>query len=492
MKLYLHNTMSGNKEEFVPLHPGKVKMYCCGVTPYDHVHIGHARTFASYDLLFRTLQDHGFDIDWARNITDIDDKIITKSNNEGIHFLDLVKRYVDEQDNMLHALCVHDPKHKPRATEHIPQIIDIISRLIEKGLAYANPSGAYYRVRKFAQYGKLSKNKIEDLQKGARVEIDENKEDPLDFALWKVAKPGEPCWPSPWGDGRPGWHIECSAMIHSLFGETIDIHMGGRDLRFPHHEAEIAQSEGLTGKTFANFWMHTGMMTLDGQKMSKSTANYVSLADFLTKFPSEVLRLIFLSASYSQPLDFTLDIANQNLKKLARIYRFVSLIDEYHTGKRNLASATQRPTPIFDSLKNVRELMREQLADDLNSSAALAKFFDFIRDTNNQLADMEKKGHNLNAADRSTLNEHWAPFKTWLQNAFGILTQEPHAFFEDLKRFKIASELSNEQVELRLQERQDARLAKDWAKADVIRNELLAQGIQIQDTPNGTRWTVQI
>lgn len=489
MKFRLHNTMSGSKEEFSPLEAGKVKMYCCGVTPYDHVHIGHARTFASYDLLFRTLRDLGYEIDWARNITDIDDKIISKSNLEGIHFLDLVKRYVDEQDNMLHVLCVHEPKHKPRATEHIPQIIDIISRLIEKELAYSNNSGVYYRIRRFAEYGKLSKNRIEDLRKGARIEIDENKEDPLDFALWKIAKPGEPSWPSPWGDGRPGWHIECSAMIHSLFGETIDIHMGGRDLRFPHHEAEIAQSEGLTGKAFAKYWMHTGMMTLDGQKMSKSTANYVSLADFLSKYPSEVLRLIFLSASYSQPLDFTLDVADQNLKKLSRIYRFVSLVNDY---MQQLPGTKTHSQNIFANLEKLSQSMREQLADNLNSSAALAKFFDFIRTVNTQLAAMEKAGASLNEADRQALATHWVPFKNWFQMALGFLSQTPNEFFENLKSYKISSELSNDQVEARLAERQAARLAKDWGKADVIRNELLAQGIQIQDTPNGTRWTVQI
>jgi cysteinyl-tRNA synthetase len=489
MKIFLYNTMSGTKEEFAPQQQGRVKMYCCGVTPYDHVHIGHARTFASYDLLYRTLRDHQFEIDWARNITDIDDKIISKSNQEGVHFLDLVKRYVDEQDNMLNVLCVHDPKHKPRATEHIPQIIDIISRLIQKELAYANGSGVYYRVKKFAEYGKLSKNKVEELRKGARIEIDENKEDPLDFALWKIAKPGEPSWPSPWGEGRPGWHIECSAMIHSLFGETIDIHMGGRDLRFPHHEAEIAQSEGLTGKTFAKYWMHTGMMTLDGQKMSKSTANYVSLADFLSKYPSEVLRLIFLSASYSQPLDFTLDVADQNLKKLARIYRFIALVEKY---SHERAATKEYPQSIFSDLEKLGDSMREQIADDLNTSAALAKFFDFIRSVNNQLAAMEKSGSGLNAADQATLKKHWKPFKTWLQSALALITQSPEEFFESLKQFKIASELSTEQIETRLQERQDARLAKDWAKADIIRNDLLAQGIQIQDTPKGTRWTVQI
>ncbi|MBX9839367.1 MAG: cysteine--tRNA ligase, partial [Silvanigrellaceae bacterium] len=317
MKIHFFNTLTGKKEKFNTLNEGKVKMYCCGVTPYGNTHIGHSRTFFSYDLLYRTLVDNEMNVEWARNITDVDDKIIHKANQEGVSCADIVSRYVSEQDEMLELFNLQRPQHEPKVTENIPQIISLIEKLIHKELAYVTNSGVYYRVRKFVEYGKLSKNKIDDLKKGARIEIDEAKEDALDFALWKFAKEGEIYWASPWGNGRPGWHVECSAMIHSLFGDSIDIHMGGRDLIFPHHEAEIAQSEGATGKPFSSTWLHAGMVTLYGEKMSKSTNHFVAIKDFLSKYPSEVLRLVFLSVSYGQPLDFTFEMTTENLKKLA-------------------------------------------------------------------------------------------------------------------------------------------------------------------------------
>lgn len=497
MAISLFNTLSGKKETLKPLQAGKIKMYCCGVTPYGNTHIGHSRTFFSYDLLYRTLADNQLDIDWARNVTDVDDKIIKKANDEGVSCAEIVDRYVSEQDEMLGHFQLFRPQHEPKVTEHIPQINELIQKLIDNGLAYANNTGVYYRVRKFTEYGKLSKNKIDDLRQGVRIEVDENKEDPLDFALWKLAKPGEIKWLSPWGEGRPGWHVECSAMIHSLYGDSIDIHMGGRDLIFPHHEAEIAQSEGATGKPFSSLWMHAGMVTLYGEKMSKSTNHYVAIADFLSKYPAEVLRLTFLSVSYSQPLDFTMELADQNLKKLAKLYRFVALVDGYAASQKSATSiaaglGNEFEPSVFAGLDTLVERMRASLSDDLNSTAGLAVFFEFVKDVNTGLSALEKKGKTLNAADQALLTGHWENVKKWFGTALGLLGQNPATFFVSLSKYKLTSELSATQVEQKLADRKAVRDSKDWAAADRIRDELLAQGIQIQDTPNGTKWTVQL
>lgn len=487
MTVTLFNTLSGKKEALTTLQPGKVKMYCCGITPYSNTHIGHCRTFFSYDLLYRTLKDSELDIDWARNITDVDDKIIKRANEEGVSCETIVNRYVAEQDKMLEDFFLYRPAHEPKVTETIPQIVSIISKLIEKEFAYVTSTGVYYRLKKFPKYGELSGNNVEELRKGVRIEVDESKEDAMDFALWKFAKPGEIKWPSPWGEGRPGWHIECSAMIHNLFGDSIDIHMGGRDLIFPHHECEIAQSEAATGKPFSRFWLYVGMVTSAGEKMSKSTGNFVSIKDFLERYPSEVLRLIFLSASYSQPLDFTFDLSEQNLKKLSRLYRFVALVE--NLGKTQNANAKPYEGSIFKTLPELVTKMRAALEDDLNSSAALAVFFEFVKHVNAELTALEKKGCRLNDSDVELLKKHWAPTVSWLQSALGILVKKPGEFFAELTKFKLG-EISPEQIEGKLAERNDARANKNWAQADVIRDELLSAGVQIQDTPNGTKWTV--
>jgi len=489
MTLQLHNTLSGKKEPFRPA-ANQVKMYCCGVTPYSNTHIGHSRTFFSYDLLYRTLVDQNYDVQWARNITDVDDKIIKKANDEGVSCEAIVDRYVGEQDEMLRHFNLHRPQHEPKVTENIPQIISMIEKLIERGYAYVSASGVYYRVRKFSGYGKLSKNNIDDLQKGVRIEVDESKEDPLDFALWKFAKPNEIKWSSPWGEGRPGWHIECSAMIHALFGESIDIHMGGRDLIFPHHEAEIAQSEGATGKPFSSFWLHAGMVTLYGEKMSKSTNHYVSIADFLGKYPQEVLRLTFLSVSYSQPLDFTMELADENFKKLAKIYRFVELLDRYSAEDWN--ESTQSTLEVLTGLDNLVQKMRDGLADDLNSTSAMGAFFETVRSINAGLASIEKAGRTLNKSDHQRLKNVWPVVKAWLTSTLGLVQQTPAEFFASLAQYRLGGQLSPADIEQKLTDRHSARAAKDWAAADKIRDELLAQGVVIQDTPRGTRWTLQI
>lgn len=490
MALHFFNTLSGKKEKFKTIQDGKVKMYCCGVTPYGNTHIGHSRTFFSYDLLYRTLIDNGVQVEWARNITDVDDKIIHKANTEGVSCSEIVARYISEQDEMLQNFNLIRPQSEPKVTENIANIINIIKELIEKEYAYVSKSGVYYKVRKFSEYGKLSKNKVDDLKKGARIEIDESKEDALDFALWKFAKEGEIYWESPWGIGRPGWHIECSAMIHALFGESIDIHMGGRDLIFPHHEAEIAQSEAVTGKALASTWLHAGMVTMYGEKMSKSTNHYISIKDFLVKYPSEVLRLVFLSTSYAQPLDFTFEMTTENLKKLAKIYRFVDLVNSYSNS--NDCKNEESSEFIFKDLESLIAKMREFLLDDLNSSAALATFFDFIRRVNTKLHLLEKSGKILGKHDLNILKTKWPEFKNWIKNSMGLIIEEPNEFFEKLRKLNLSSEMSSVEIEKKIEERTQARLNKDWNKSDAIRDELLTQGVQIQDSPNGTKWTIII
>ena len=498
MGVQLFDTLSKDLKALQPLVAGDVKMYCCGITPYSNTHIGHTRTFFSYDLLYRVLTDAGYRVEWARNITDVEDKIIAKARAENVRAREIVDRYVTEQTEVFEKFRLKFPD-EPRVTESIPEIIGIIGTLIDKGYAYTSQSGVYFRVGRFADYGKLSGNKVADLRKGARVEVNESKEDPVDFVLWKFAKEDEPedvIWPSPWGAGRPGWHIECSAMIHKKFGDTIDIHMGGRDLIFPHHECEIAQSEAATGKTFAGIWLHCGMVTLYGEKMSKSTNHYVSISDFLKSFPHEVLRLVFLSTSYSQPLDYTTELATENYKKLAKIYRAVALFDDYAAAAPTWAAGagSEGPTAVFAGLAGLRDEMRRRLQEDLGSAAAMGVFFEFLRRANQGLAAMEKKGQTLSAQDAEALRVHWPAFKSWMSDTVGLLTMSPQEFFAMAAALRQdeARHLDDAALAVLVAARHEARAQKNWARADEIRNELLGHGIQIQDTPAGTKWTVEI
>jgi cysteinyl-tRNA synthetase len=493
--IHLYNSLSGKKELFTPIQEKNVKMYCCGVTPYSNTHLGHSRTFFSYDLLYRMFSDNNYNVQWARNITDVDDKIIKKANDEGCSCSEIVDRYVKEQNEQLSFFNLNRPQNEPKVTENIDQIIKQIKLLIEKDFAYETSTGVYFRVRNFSEYGKLSKNKVDDLRSGSRIEIDEEKEDPLDFVLWKKAKPQEIKWASPFGDGRPGWHIECSAMIHNLFGDSIDVHMGGRDLIFPHHEAEIAQSECATGKQLATYWMHCGMVTLYGEKMSKSTNHFVSIKDFLLKYPPEVLRLTFLSVNYSQPLDFTHELASQNLKTLARIYRASELFEELiQNGAASKIidtnSLEQNKETLFQNIETLIPKMKALLADDLNSPAAMASLFEFIRNSNQALNGYLKKNSLLSTEDHSTLSTWWPKIKTWLSTTLGLLETSAGEFFKTVSALKGSQELSSTDIQKKIEERNAARLAKDWKKSDEVRNYLLEYGLQLQDTPHGTKWTV--
>lgn len=495
-EIRLFDTLTKSSRTLGTIVPGEVKMYCCGITPYSNTHLGHTRTFFSYDLLYRVLSDAGYTVQWARNITDVEDKIIKKAVAEKVPAQEIVTRYVSEQTEVFNEFRLKVPD-EPRVTETIPEIIDMIGALIEKGCAYVSHSGVYFRVSRFPDYGKLSRNRVSELRKGARIEVDESKEDAVDFVLWKFAKPDEPndvIWPSPWGPGRPGWHIECSAMIKKKFGDSIDIHMGGRDLIFPHHECEIAQSEAVTGKHFSNFWLHCGMVTLYGEKMSKSTNHYVAIADFLKSYPHEVLRLVFLSTAYAQPLDYTDELARENFKKLAKIYRAVALFDEYAAGAETSGVADANGPGIFASLSELRRNMQKHLFEDLGSAAALGAFFEFVRRANQGLAAMEKRGQTLGKEDLLVLRTEWPVFKAWMAGTLGLLTYTPDEFFAAAAALRRddSSHIDAAGLAELIERRNAARAAKDWELSDKLRNELLGHGVQIQDTPAGTKWTVEI
>ncbi len=332
MPLRIYNTLTGKKEDFVPQTPGKVSMYVCGVTVYDHCHIGHARANVVFDVVYRYLRHIGYEVTYVRNYTDVDDKIINRANKEGVDFREITERFIREFDRDMNALGIAEPTFQPRATEHIDDIVRIVSALVDKGFAYQAGGDVYFNVERYAEYLKLSKRNLDDMKAGARIEVDERKEHPMDFVLWKEAKPGEPSWDSPWGKGRPGWHIECSAMSMRFLGETIDIHGGGKDLVFPHHENEIAQSEAATGKPFVRYWLHNGFVNINSEKMSKSLGNFFTIKEVLDRYEAEVLRFFLLTAHYRSPLDFSDQNMNEAEAGLDRIYTALARMEEFAAG----------------------------------------------------------------------------------------------------------------------------------------------------------------
>ena len=392
MALRVYNTLSGGKELFEPLEPGRVRMYVCGVTVYDHCHIGHARANVVFDVIYRYLGYLGYDVTYVRNYTDIDDKIINRAIREGVTFDKVSERFIAEFDRDMARLGLKLPTHQPKATEHITEIIDIVRTLVEKGFAYQVEGDVYYSVDRFAGYLKLSGRSLEEMQAGARIEVDERKRHPMDFALWKEAKPGEPSWDSPWGKGRPGWHIECSAMSMKFLGETFDIHGGGRDLIFPHHENEIAQSEAATGRPFVRYWLHNGFVNINAEKMSKSLGNFFTIKEVLEKYDSELLRFFLLSAHYRSPLDFS----DQNLTEaeagMERIYKALAGIDAYLAeGGGALATAAASlggaELELREKAGTFLGRFREALDDDFNTALAIGNLFDLVRSVNRVLAE---------------------------------------------------------------------------------------------------------
>ena len=461
MSIFIHNSLTRQKEEFKPLNPPVVNIYTCGVTVYDDCHIGHARSLYVFDLIKRYLRFRGFKVNFVRNITDIDDKIINRANELKTDWKELVSKYIERYYQDIESLGIEKADFEPCATDNIPEMIGYIEKLVAKGYAYTSPGGVYFNVRKFEQYGKLSGQGIDQMISGVRKAADETKNDPLDFALWKASKENEPFWESPWGKGRPGWHIECSVMSQKLLKtETLDIHAGGRDLIFPHHENEIAQSEALTGKPFAKYWIHHGLLTINNQKMSKSLGNFVTIKDFMEKYRDpDLLKVFFLTAHYSHPIDYNQEKIIEARQALERI---VILTD-----KLNARLAGQAPAK--RDCKEVEELkikFLEAMDDDFNTPRALACVFDLVTMANKHIEDIEFAAHS----------------KIVLRECLDVLGIA-------LKARQEAGALSEEEIRASIDARLTARKNKDYALSDKIRKDLEIKGVMLEDTKDGrTTW----
>ena len=462
--LRIYNSLTGKKEPFRPIDPNNVRLYVCGMTVYDLCHLGHARVMVVFDVVYRYLRhlygpEH---VTYVRNITDIDDKIIRRAQEEGVDFRTLTRRYIEAMHEDAAALGTLPPDEEPRASEHIDHIIDMIRTLKEKGYAYQADNGdVYYDVSRFPEYGKLSGRKPEELRAGARVAVDEAKEDPLDFALWKHAKPGEPSWNAPWGAGRPGWHIECSAMSTHCLGAHFDIHGGGADLKFPHHENEIAQSEAATGEHFANYWMHVGHVMIDEEKMSKSLGNFRTVRDLLQRYRPEVLRYFLLSSHYRSPVNFS-DSALESAR---------AALDRLYTALRGV---TPKKPESDEAMGEYGRRFFAAMDDDFNTPEALAVLFDLARDLNRA----KQEGRREEA-------ERLAGIMVALGEILGLLQEDPEQWF---KGGEGEGGLSDAEVEALIERRNQARREKNWAEADRIRDQLKEAGIQLEDTPEGTTW----
>ena len=457
MPLAIYNTLTKTKETFKPLEGNNVRMYVCGMTVYDFCHIGHARVMVAFDVVARWLRKSGYKLTYVRNITDIDDKIIRRAQENGETFKDLTGRMIEAMHQDETRLGVQRPDVEPCATDHIPGMFTMIQTLIDKGYAYAPGNGdVYYRVGRFAGYGKLSRKKIEDLRIGARIEVDESKEDPLDFVLWKAAKPGEPSWESPWGAGRPGWHIECSVMSTCCLGDTFDIHGGGPDLVFPHHENEIAQSEAATGKTYAASWMHAGAVRVDGEKMSKSLGNFFTIREVLEKYHPEVVRYLLVSSHYRSPINYSEESLREARGALDRFYHALKGLPQ--------ASPTGGAPYV--------ERFAAAMDDDFNTPEACAVLFEMVREVN-RLRDQDIQAA---AGLASRLKQ--------MAEVLGVLQLEPDEYL----RAGAESKVDEAAVERLIQARLDARAAKNWAESDRIRDELTAMGVVLEDGKGGTTW----
>ncbi len=490
--MQLYNTLSRRKETFQPLRPGKVGLYACGVTVYDDCHLGHARSSVVFEVLVRFLRHRGLEVTWVRNFTDIDDKIIRRAQETGVPWLEVAERYIASFQEDMAALGIPPAEIEPRATEHIPEIIDLIRRLEEKGFAYQGQEDVYFRVRRFSGYGKLSGQSPEDLEAGARVEVDPHKEDPLDFVLWKGSKPGEPAWDSPWGPGRPGWHIECSAMSMRYLGETLDLHGGGQDLVFPHHENELAQSEAATEKPFARFWLHHGLLTINQEKMSKSLANFFTVKEVLAKFPAEVVRFFLINAHYRSPLDFSDAALAEAETALLRLYTTLARLEEVLQKYPHVALPGEYDYyPATLTLEDCSRLgslagrFENALDDDLNTAQALGFLFEAVRLLNRLLEEQcSEPGYLTILFD---LHRELRKFGALLN----LLQADPAAMVKSLRQKPLDLQLSPAEIEQLIAERTQARKDKDYARADSIRKELLEKGILLEDTPQGTIWRVK-
>ena len=462
MKIY--NSLTRKKEEFVPLEPGKVSMYVCGPTVYNYFHIGNGRTFIVFDTIRRYMEYRGYEVNFVQNFTDIDDKMINKANEENTTVKEIGDKYICEYYKDADGLNIKRATTNPRATEYISEIIDFVSGLIEKGYAYEVNGDVYFRTKKFEGYGQLIGQNLDDLQAGARINVDERKEDPMDFAIWKAQKPGEPAWECPWGLGRPGWHIECSCMAKNLLGDTIDIHAGGMDLAFPHHENEIAQSEALTGRKFANYWMHAAFLNVNNQKMSKSLNNFLTARDALKQYDADVIRFLMLSGHYRIQLNFSSELLESAKASVERLYNAIGNLENLISEVKN-EKITDEEVKYLESLGSYRQRYIEKMDDDFNTADAISVLFDLIRDINS----------NVGINSSKELCEKALELIRELGLPLGILQKTTKGSLEA-------------EIEALIAERQQARKDRNFALADKIRDELKARGIELLDTPQGVRW----
>lgn len=472
MSINIYNTMTSKKEEFEPINEGKVGIYVCGVTVYDYTHIGHGRSSVAFDVIRRFFEYKGYDVTFVKNFTDVDDKIIKRATENNEKWSELAERFILEHDKDMDSLYIKRPTFTPKATDYIDCMIDFCNRLVDKGSAYSVDGDVYFRVNSFKDYGKLSKRNLDDMIAGARVDVNDKKENPLDFALWKGAKAGEPSWKSPWGEGRPGWHIECSVMSESILGPHIDIHGGGQDLIFPHHENEIAQSESVSCTTFANYWIHNGFVNINKEKMSKSLNNFFTIRDILKITHPESLRFLFLMTHYRQPLEYSEDKLKEATSALNRIYTFLDELS-HATGSKKGANLRQ---DVCDIKEHFLKEFEEAMCDDFNTPRAVAGIFEIVRMGNTVLAgkpDIETV---------EALKEVSDYIFGIVKNVLGVINFSADEWYKGNLKVPL------EEVERLIEERSSARKNKDFARADAIRNELSEKGVEIIDTPEGTRF----
>ncbi len=472
MSLALFNDLTRKKEPFIPIKEGQVTFYSCGPTVYDYFHVGNSRPFIVFDVLRRWLEHEGYHVTFVQNFTDIDDKMIHRAHKEGITVQELAERFIAEYNKDANALGIRKPDVSPRATEHIPEIIHTIERIIENGHAYVSDGDVYFDIQSWPKYGTLCKQNLEDLEAGARVEPGEKKKDPLDFALWKAEKPGEPSWPSPWGNGRPGWHIECSAMSSKYLGDNIDIHSGGVDLMFPHHENEAAQSEAASGtdKPFVNYWLHNGFLLIDNEKMSKSLGNFLTARAAIEKYPPLALRFFMLSAHYRSPINFTTDALEQSAAGVSRLRNSRSDLNfaaKTRTGKNESFDLKK----FQNELDELHTKFSEAMNDDFNTAAAMGILFDVVYLINTTLKENDILPDEFFTLSKNALGEY--------DSILGVIGPDDSESEHDEE---------SAEIENLIQERTNARKTKDFARSDEIRNMLKARGIVLEDTPQGTKW----
>ncbi len=484
MSIRIYNTRTADKTELIPLTENHVKMYVCGITAYDYCHIGHARSTLAFDMIYRYLQYRGYKVTYVRNFTDIDDKIINRAREQGTTTEELSERFIRMFHEDMDQLGVASPTIEPKATEHIQEIIAMIEGLIDKAMAYQVDGDVYYAVEKFKDYGILSKRSLDDMQAGARIEVNEKKRNPMDFALWKSSKPGEPTWDSPWGPGRPGWHIECSAMSKKFLGNAFDIHGGGKDLIFPHHENEIAQSMGATDSPFVNIWVHHGFVTIKDEKMSKSLGNFLTIRDVLERFSPEGLRLFVFSTHYRSPLNYSESAIQDSEAGLERLYDCLAEIARLpEAGDTNKGSVISKKDA--EKLENLEGRFQKVMDNDFNTAQALAQIFDAVKILNKIIRALPGIP---NQHDLELLHNNGAKIRE-LGAIMGLLIEDPVAHTTGLQDKLLEKlDLDQETIEKMIWERNMARRNKDWAKGDALRDELLARGVELKDGPDGTSW----